>query len=437
MLSAFANIFKIPELRQRILFTLAVIVVIRIGVGHSLSRRQHRDPGQVSSTTSSRRTTVEAAPITGGSSVVGMFNLFSGGALRKLRRLHPRYHSLHQRQHHDAVVDRRRCPSLSKLAREEGGRQKITQYTRYATIVICLVQGYFYAKQFENPQRSALFSTISAITDKYGPLVPYPGTLFEFTTVICLLSGTLLLMWLGEQITDKGIGNGISMVITVNIVSRLPAAILQGFQMVFSPTGGTSVPLPFVPLMFFFLFAVIAGTIAITQAMRKVTINYARQVRGNKVYGGQSSFLPLKVNYSGVMPIIFAQSILLVPSLHDPDPADRHLALGARAGRLAQSRHALLLRLHRDDLLLLLLLGQFHVQPDPDRGGREEKRRLHSRRAPRRAHGRVPRVHHDASDARGRHLPRRAGHPARRGAARLGCADAHRPVFRRHQRCSS
>jgi preprotein translocase subunit SecY len=149
---------------------------------------------------------------------------------------------------------------------------------------------------------------------QYGPLVPYPGHVFELTTILSLLSGTLLLMWLGEQITDKGIGNGISMVITVNIVSRLPAALLQGFQMVFSPSGEARVPLPVVPLIFFFLFAVIAGTIAITQAMRKVTIQYAKQVRGNKVYGGQTSFLPLKVNYSGVMPIIFAQSILLVPT---------------------------------------------------------------------------------------------------------------------------
>ncbi len=206
-------------------------------------------------------------------------------------------------------------PSLGKLAREEGGRHKITQYTRYATIVICLVQGYFYSKQFEDPQHSALLSGIVSVTQQYGPLVPNPGHLFEFTTVLCLLSGTLLLMWLGEQITDKGIGNGISMVITVNIVSRLPAGIVQGIQLVFPPAGSgkEAMPLLVVP-MIFFLFAVIAGTIAITQAQRKVTINYARQVRGNKVYGGQSSFLPLKVNYSGVMPIIFAQSILLVPA---------------------------------------------------------------------------------------------------------------------------
>jgi preprotein translocase subunit SecY len=312
MLSAFANIFKIPELRQRILFTLAVIVVVRIGAAIPC-------PGVNTEILAKFFHTVIEKNNSGGGgnnpagAVVGMFNLFSGGALENCAvftlGIIPYISASIMLQLMTAVV-----PSLGKLAREEGGRQKITQYTRYATIAICLVQGYFYAKQFENPEHSALLSGISAVTQQYGPLVPYPGPMFEFTTILCLLSGTLLLMWLGEQITDKGIGNGISMVITVNIVSRLPAAILQGFQMVFSPTGGTAVPLPVVPLMIFFLFAVIAGTIAITQAMRKVTINYARQVRGNKVYGGQSSFLPLKVNYSGVMPIIFAQSILLVPA---------------------------------------------------------------------------------------------------------------------------
>jgi preprotein translocase subunit SecY len=311
MLPAFANIFKIPELRQRILFTLAVIVVVRIGAAIPC-------PGVNTEILAKFFHTIIEKNNSGGGNnpagaVVGMFNLFSGGALENCAvftlGIIPYISASIMLQLMTAVV-----PSLGKLAREEGGRQKITQYTRYATILICLVQGYFYAKQFENPEHSALLSGISAVTQQYGPLVPYPGPLFELTTIICLLSGTLLLMWLGEQITDKGIGNGISMVITVNIVSRLPAAILNGFQMVFSPTGENTVPLPFVPLMIFFLFAVIAGTIAITQAMRKVTINYARQVRGNKVFGGQSSFLPLKVNYSGVMPIIFAQSILLVPS---------------------------------------------------------------------------------------------------------------------------
>lgn len=306
MLSAFANCFKIPELRQRILFTLAVVVVIRIGAaipvpGVNTAILAHFFQDFIDNTSTN--------------TVVGMFNLFSGGALENCAvftlGIIPYISASIMLQLMTAVV-----PSLGKLAREEGGRQKITQYTRYATILICLVQGYFYAKQFEDPGHSQLLAGIGKVTQQYGPLVPSPGATFEFTTIVSLLSGTLLLMWLGEQITDKGIGNGISMVITVNIVSRLPAGLLQGWDMLVPPAGSdkqAASPILIVPLILF-LFGVIAGTIAITQAMRKVVIQYAKQVRGNKVYGGQSAFLPLKVNYSGVMPIIFAQSILLVPA---------------------------------------------------------------------------------------------------------------------------
>jgi len=305
MLSAFANCFKIPELRQRILFTLAVVVIVRIGAVIPC-------PGV--NTEILAKFFQSVVEKNADNSVIGMFNLFSGGALENCAvftlGIIPYISASIMLQLMTAVV-----PSLGKLAREEGGRQKITQYTRYATIAICLVQGYFYAGQFEHPEHSQLLAGIAAVTQKYGPLVPYPGYLFEFTTMVSLLTGTLLLMWLGEQITDKGIGNGISMVITINIVSRLPAALLQGFRMITGIDTGKegASPALIIPLIFF-LFAVIAGTIAITQAMRKVTIQYAKQVRGNKVYGGQSSFLPLKVNYSGVMPIIFAQSILLVPA---------------------------------------------------------------------------------------------------------------------------
>ncbi|MCE0485180.1 MAG: preprotein translocase subunit SecY [Methylacidiphilales bacterium] len=304
MLSAFANCFKIPELRQRILFTLAIVVVVRIGAAIPC-------PGINTEILAHYfRSIIEKDPT---NSVIGMFNLFSGGAVENCAvfslGIIPYISASIMLQLMTAVV-----PSLGKLAREEGGRQKITQYTRYATILICVFQGYFYARQFETPEHSPLLPNIAQVTTKFGPLVSFPGPMFEFTTILSLLAGTLLLMWLGEQITDKGIGNGISMVITINIVSRLPAALLQGWQMIRPPAGSTqesNVPVIAFPLMLVFLFGVIAGTIAITQAMRKVTIQYAKQVRGNKVYGGQSAFLPLKVNYSGVMPIIFAQSILL------------------------------------------------------------------------------------------------------------------------------
>jgi preprotein translocase subunit SecY len=305
MLSAFANCLKIPELRARIFFTLCVVVVVRLGSAipcpgintEILARYFHEMLSKQENT------------------VVGLFNLFSGGALENCAvftlGIIPYISASIMLQLMTAVV-----PSLGKLAREEGGRAKITQYTRYATIIICIFQGYFYAKQFEYPKTSQLFSGIDAITRQYGALVPHPGLAFEITTMLSLLAGTLMLMWLGEQITDKGIGNGISMVITINIVSRLPAALLQGWQMIYPPAGSQETELPAIalPMMLVFLFGVIAGTIAITQAQRKVTIQYAKHVRGNKVFGGQTSFLPLKVNYSGVMPIIFAQSILIVPA---------------------------------------------------------------------------------------------------------------------------
>src|SRR6202453_1896834 len=182
MLSAFANCFKIPELRHRIIFTLCVIVVVRIGAAIPV-------PGINTDILAHYfHSVIEKDPST---SVVGLFNLFSGGALENCAvfplAIIPYISASIMMQLMTAVV-----PSLSKLAREEGGRAKITQYTRYATIAICLFQGYFTAKQFENPKTSQLFSGIEAITSKYGPLVAHPGLLFEFTTVLSLLSGTLL-----------------------------------------------------------------------------------------------------------------------------------------------------------------------------------------------------------------------------------------------------
>ncbi len=353
-----------------------------------------------------------------GNTVVGLFNLFSGGALENCAvftlGIIPYISASIMMQLMTAVV-----PSLGKMAREEGGRQKITQYTRYATIAICLFQGYFTAKQFEYPKSGGFFQNIDAITSKYGPLVSNPGATFEFTTVLSLLAGTLLLMWLGEQITDKGIGNGISMVITINIVSRLPAALGQGWLMLFSGTGSGGepvVPVIVFPMMLLFLFAVIAGTIAITQAQRKVTIQYAKQVRGNKVYGGPD----LVPAAQGQLLRRHAHHLRAVDphraGLHAQDPPGGRVAVAEFVCRLAQQRHAALHLLHRDDLLLLLFLGLLHVQSDPDRGGRQAQRRVHPRRAPGRADGGFPRVHHDAPDPGRRDLPGRAGHPAHGGA---------------------
>ena len=181
MLSAFANCFKIPELRQRILFTLALVVVIRIGAAIPC-------PGINTNILAQYFTQVIGR--NPNNTVIGMFNLFSGGALENCAvftlGIIPYISASIMLQLMTAVV-----PSLSKLAREEGGRQKITQYTRYATILICIFQGFFYARQFENPEHSQLLSGINAVTSRFGPLVPNPGLTFEITTVISLLTGTL------------------------------------------------------------------------------------------------------------------------------------------------------------------------------------------------------------------------------------------------------
>src|SRR5580698_4065128 len=173
MLSAFANCFKIPELRQRIIFTLCVIVVVRIGAAIPV-------PG-INADILARffHSVIEKDP---NNTVVGLFNLFSGGALENCAvftlGIIPYISASIMLQLMTAVV-----PSLGKLAREEGGRQKITQYTRYATVVICVVQGFFYARQFEDPEHSALLQGISSVTHQYGALVPYPGLTFELTTM--------------------------------------------------------------------------------------------------------------------------------------------------------------------------------------------------------------------------------------------------------------
>ena len=193
-------------------------------------------------------------------------------------------------------------PALERLAREgDSGRQKITQYGRYLTVFLCIIQGYFMAVTLEHP--GTLFHSDVQI-------VLHPGPAFRLMTVLTMTTGTMFIMWLGEQITQRGIGNGISLIITEGIVSRLPSAGLAVANMF-----RTNVNPFFLVTLFVLLFLVIAGTIALTQGQRKVPIQYAKRVVGRKVYGGQSTYMPLRINYSGVMPIIFAQSILMFPAI--------------------------------------------------------------------------------------------------------------------------
>jgi preprotein translocase subunit SecY len=198
---------------------------------------------------------------------------------------------------------------LSKLSREEGGRAKIVQYGRYLTVLLCFGWGFATAISWENPGK--------AFGGDISRLVLFSDNhlwWYRIQTTLILTTGTMLLMWLGEQITERGIGNGVSLVITIGIVARLPAAA-RGLQDMF---GGSHPEHSFIGaglVMLFLLAAVIAGVIAITQAQRKIPVQYAQRAVGRKMYAGGTSFMPLKVNYAGVMPIIFAQSILMFPPI--------------------------------------------------------------------------------------------------------------------------
>jgi preprotein translocase subunit SecY len=202
-------------------------------------------------------------------------------------------------------------PALSRLQQEgDVGRQKLTQYTRYATLILCVIQGTMLILSLEHPDR--MFPGYDP--NLYGQIVMVGKTSFLITSVIFMTAGTMLLMWLGEQITQRGIGNGVSLLITVGILADLPGAAKQTYELFFRPIGtGVGLGMPQALLMIVLFFAVTMGIIMVVQGQRKIPVQYAKRVVGNKVMGGQSSFLPLKVNYSGVMPVIFASSILLFP----------------------------------------------------------------------------------------------------------------------------
>ncbi len=337
MLSAFSNIFRIPELRQRILFTLGLIVVMRVGAAIPV-------PGINAALLREYFDSIVSTQTAG--TIVGLVNIFSGGALENCAifslGIMPYISASIMMQLMTVVL-----PRVGKMAREEGGRQKITQYTRYLTLVLCVLQGYLLAMGFENPANNPFLKGITDVMARTGmELVPDPGMSFVFFVVLTNMAGTMLLMWLGEKITERGIGNGVSVVITVGILARLPAALAQGWQQFVPSAGSTEQLSPFlIVLLLVFLFCVTAGVVAVTQATRRITVQYAKRVVGRKMYGGQSSYLPLKVNYSGVMPIIFAQTILMFPAfllnfIPNPGPELRQLISSIESGWIHYALYA-------------------------------------------------------------------------------------------------
>lgn len=285
MFSAFRNIFHIPDLRKRVIFTLGIIIVYRLGTivptpgvdGHALSEFLRSRAG----------------------TLFGLIDLFSGGALNQMSvfalGIMPYISASIILQLLTAVV-----PALEKLAKEgEAGRKKINQYTRYSTVLLSIIQSSGISAWLANPENFQ--GTV---------IVPNPGWQFRLMTILTLTTGTIFIMWLGEQITDRGIGNGISLIITASIVSRLPSAI---GEVIYLLKNGT---LKAITLIFLLALgiAVTAGIIILTQAQRKIPVQYAKRIVGRRVYGGQTSYIPLRINQAGVIPIIFAQSIILFPA---------------------------------------------------------------------------------------------------------------------------
>lgn len=302
MFSSFLNCFKVAELRHRIFFTLCVVFIARMGANIPLPGI---DPAPLQNFYADRMAS-------GGNALLGLYNMFTGGAL-----LNGGLFAIGVMPYITASIIMQLmgavAPFLVRLQREgDVGRQKLAQYTRYLTIAICLVQGLLLIRALHKNPGMIIGGDFNI--DLYGPIVIANPFWFTISSAIFLTTGTVILMWLGEQITEKGIGNGVSILITVGIVSDLPRAITSAFQLFTAPVGSVAQLNGFQGAsMILILFAVIMGIIMITQGQRKIPVQYAKRVVGRNVYGGQSSFMPLKVNYSGVMPVIFASALLVFP----------------------------------------------------------------------------------------------------------------------------
>ncbi len=285
MIGGFQNIVKVPELKRRILFTLIMLAVYRLGChvptpginGQALAAFFERSGG----------------------TLFGLFNMFSGGALRNLSvmalGIMPYISSAIILELLTVVI-----PHLERLKKEgEAGRKKITQYTRYGTVLLSSIQGFGIAVGLESMS---------------GPggmmVVNYPGWGFRIIAVITLAAGTSFLMWLGEQITERGIGNGISLIIFSGIVSGMPAAIGNSLQLI--GTGEMSIFLFLIVMIV--MIAVIAAICFVERGQRRIPVQYAKRVVGRRMYGGQSTHLPLRINTAGVIPPIFASSIIMFPA---------------------------------------------------------------------------------------------------------------------------
>jgi len=297
MFRTIANIFRIPELRRKILFTIALLGIYRLGFQVPIMGMDQSFIAESIKKQSSEQG--------GFGQLATAFALFTGGDLMQSTifglGIMPYISASIIFQLLTTVV-----PALEKLQREgETGRRKIQEYTRYATVGLCLIQASFW---------------INYMQSKNYVYTDFEGTFtFWIVGVLALTTGTVFLMWLGEQIDEYGIGNGISLIIMAGIISRMPHAVLYvvrnaNFQMGAVSTGGQLGP-PKILFLIVAFVAVVAGTILITQAQRRIPIQQAKHTRGRRVLGGQRQYLPLRVNHGGVMPIIFASSLMIFPGI--------------------------------------------------------------------------------------------------------------------------
>lgn len=285
MINKIKSIFIIPELRSRILFTLGVLIIVRIGAHIPI-------PGVNGEVLALAFDDLK-------SGLFGLFNTFVGGAFSQASLfslgIMPYISSSIIIQLMGSVI-----PYFQRLQKEgEAGRKKITQITRYGTVLLSAMQSYGVVAVF-----------LPSLSSNGQQVVNNPGMMFTFTGIISMVTGTLFLMWLGERITERGIGNGISLIIMVGIISAFPNVIISEITMVQSGARGWLSEFILMGIM----FLIICFVVLLTQGTRKIPVQYAKRVVGRKVYGGQNTHIPMKVNTAGVMPIIFAQSIMFIPS---------------------------------------------------------------------------------------------------------------------------
>ena len=294
LLSALVNAWSIPELRRKLLFTLGILALYEVGIFVPTPGINGKELGRI----------FEQLAATSGGGLLNLLDMFTGGALS-----HATIFALGIMPYISATIIvetllATAIPALEKL-RKEGmaGYRKLHQYSRYTTVVLAIINSFMYAMLLEK-----------AIPGQFkAQIVLFPGLGFRLLTILTMTGGMALIMWLAEQITERGIGNGMSLLMTASIVGRIPLAV-RDISLQLGPSGSQS---PMAPLAFIsmgiFLVCIVVAVIFVEQGQRRIPVQYARRVVGRKVYGGQSTYLPLKVNSAGVLPIIFAVSLLYFP----------------------------------------------------------------------------------------------------------------------------